>query len=208
MKFLEQLPPVDKNIVSVAPVSVIQPSAETPATTPENDIPEAPDKVTEPEPVQNNLPDEEISSDVEDEVSPVDDIAECTDDQQVEPESTAITSDVESVHREESHDAVEEDANITPCTISKTIEIVPVNDDENDEDDEDDYDDNDAEMLSAYIIPQRQVEEKPRESLTPDRLQHSIANEHPEELVNVVKRDAIVQETLDLFSGEVIDIHR
>jgi len=208
LKFLEQLPPVDKNIVSVDPVSVIQPSAETPATTPENDIPEAPNKVTEPEPVQNDLPDEEISSDVEDEVSPVDDIAECTDDQQVEPESTAVTSDVESVHREESHDAVEEDANITPCAISKTIEIVPVNDDENDEDDEDDYDDNDAEMLSAYIIPQRQVEEKPRESLTPDRLQHSIANEHPEELVNVVKRDAIVQQTLDLFSGEVIDIHR
>lgn len=50
--------------------------------------------------------------------------------------------------------------------------------------------------------------EDPQDSLTPDRLQKSIANDDPQALHDVVKNNPVVEETLDLFSGMVIDIHR
>lgn len=47
-----------------------------------------------------------------------------------------------------------------------------------------------------------------KDSFVPDKLQRSIANDSPQDLINVAKDNPVVEETLDLFSGTVIDIHR
>ena len=59
---------------------------------------------------------------------------------------------------------------------------------------------------SAYSYSRKN--ENPKDSLTPDRLQKSIANDDPQALHDVVKNNPVVEEALDLFSGMVIDIHR
>ena len=51
-------------------------------------------------------------------------------------------------------------------------------------------------------------EDKSAESYTPDRLQKSIANDHPQALTDVLQYDPVVKEAVDLFNGSVLDIHR
>ena len=72
-------------------------------------------------------------------------------------------------------------------------------------------DDIDEETVVVFDQPssyQYSRREDPKDSLTPDRLQKSIANDDPQALHDVVKNNPVVEETLDLFSGMVIDIHR
>ena len=54
----------------------------------------------------------------------------------------------------------------------------------------------------------RPAKHDPKEALTPDRSRKSIANDHPQELKEVLQRDPAVREAVELFQGEVIDIHR
>ena len=51
-------------------------------------------------------------------------------------------------------------------------------------------------------------EDKSAESYTPDRLQKSIANDQPQALTDVLQYDPVVKEAVDLFNGSVLDIHR
>ena len=77
----------------------------------------------------------------------------------------------------------------------------------------DDFDDESDEYLdvdtrSLGMFSSAPAAEEKKESLAPDKLQHSIANEDPQALINAAQNNAVVQEMLDLFQGEVIDIHR
>ena len=40
------------------------------------------------------------------------------------------------------------------------------------------------------------------------RERRSIANDHPQELLEIGEKNQVVAEVLDLFSGSVVDIHR
>ena len=238
LKFLDSLPTVDKNIVSQAPpvvltqesvgetvakevVSSPEPAVESESEPAANVVAEEIPAVTENDPLpvdEEVIPEETETVPVNEEVVPVEAEAVAVD----EPVGEVDSCDVVTVEDE----PVESDSNIVSleCDSESDEEESPVEeesdddairygdiDDSDDTDDEDIYDDNSdraGELLNSLIMASRKNGEPEKESYAPDKLQRSIANEHPQELVEVAKRDVVVQETLDLFSGEVIDIHR
>ena len=64
------------------------------------------------------------------------------------------------------------------------------------------------EPVNIPVMPERGFKKEKEESFAPDKLQKSIANTHPQELFEIINRDPVVKEAVDLFSGTVIDIHR
>ena len=246
LKFLEQLPVVEKNIhVSVAPaqVAVSQseekaaevssevPAAETSVETPEEpaavepvaekrvevptDVPETETAVeipTEPvvaEPaVETNVAETitEIPPVAETETESSSEVADDEPVEEIEPveaESGICVSesiDDESVEEESEEDDFSE---VSDDSVLPAMELMPPP--------EDMSDDIDEETVVVFDQPssyQYSRREDPKDSLTPDRLQKSIANDDPQALHDVVKNNPVVEETLDLFSGMVIDIHR
>ena len=90
-----------------------------------------------------------------------------------------------------------------PDVIAEDIILPPVEDFSGDID-EDTIVVMEDSLPMKYSLP----EKNSKDSLTPDRLQRSIVNEHPEALHEVQKNNPVVEEIADLFNGMVIDIHR
>ena len=251
LKFLEQLPVVEKNIhVSVAPaqVAVSQseekaaevssevPAAETSVETPEepaavepvavepvaekrvevpSDVPETETAVEIPtEPVVAKPAVETNVAETITEIPPVaetetESSSEVADDEPVEEiEPVEAESGIcvsESIDDESVEEESEEDdfSEVSDESVLPAMELMPPP--------EDMSDDIDEETVVVFDQPssyQYSRREDPKDSLTPDRLQKSIANDDPQALHDVVKNNPVVEETLDLFSGMVIDIHR
>ncbi len=226
LKFLEQLPPVEKNIQPIPQVMI----PVTPLPTAE----------AVPAPV-TSVPPEKTGDVIEDEVnSEVSPQAESVPSQENNVDEAAVPGDVaeeaveaetpraevteESVVAVEA--AVEEDSAIEEEIVAENIaeeevavaapaveEKETVFYDNVQEDVMDDFDDESEEYLdvdtrSLGMFSSAPAAEEKKESLAPDKLQHSIANEDPQALINAAQNNAVVQEMLDLFQGEVIDIHR
>ena len=226
LKFLEQLPPVEKNIQPIPQVMI----PVTPLPTAE----------VVPAPV-TSVPQEKTGDVIEDEVnSEVSPQAESVPSQENNVDEAAVPEDVaeEAVEAETPHAevteesvvaveaAVEEDSAIEEEIVAENIaeeevavaapsveEKETVFYDNVQEDVMDDFDDESDEYLdvdtrSLGMFSSAPAAEEKKESLAPDKLQHSIANEDPQALINAAQNNAVVQEMLDLFQGEVIDIHR
>ena len=226
LKFLEQLPPVEKNIQPIPQVMI----PVTPLPTAE----------AVPAPV-TSVPQEKTGDVIEDEVnSEVSPQAESVPSQENNVDEAAVPEDVaeeaveaetpraevteESVVAVEA--AVEEDSAIEEEIVAENIaeeevavaapsveEKETVFYDNVQEDVMDDFDDESEEYLDVDtralgMFSSAPAAEEKKESLAPDKLQHSIANEDPQALINAAQNNAVVQEMLDLFQGEVIDIHR
>ncbi len=234
LKFLDNLPTVDKNIVPVvSAVTLQEPAVQTVSeevsslpepviaseTEPENVVTEetpvtekdqqSVDKEVVPEETQTVAVNEKVIPEEAGAVSvdayPDEEVASC-DDVTVDAEpdesySDIISGECDSLSEKE---AVVEDSDNTPYNDNDF-------DTTDDVDEEEIYDGNNdrtEELLNSLIMASRKNGEQEKESYAPDKLQRSIANEHPQELIEVAKKNIVVQETLDLFSGEVIDIHR
>ena len=221
LKFLEQLPTVDKNIVqqTVLPDTqdtVVSPPAvrpeELPATgeiekktvlTTESSV--SPDDVLATyEPVET-VEVARASDDIPATLPPSD-----SADEPVAADTPLSSPAVTENELPSAEPAVAVIENTVQCSGNNAIESsADVEDDDFDNDDEnyDNLEDNER-LFQKVIAPHGSESASSKESYSPDKLQRSIANEQPQELLEVAKRDVAVQETLDLFQGTVIDIHR
>ena len=214
LKFLDQLPVVEKNFPSAAlPEAVNPPSA--PVVEPVAEPVAAP--VSEPE--VEAVAEEPAVEIVEPEVEPVSEpeveaVAEVVAEEPViEVETEAIPENISSAEEEipEASAYVES----VPVEEKPVEEAIPPADDLVSDDilppDDMMFDIEDEETVISMdsIMPKAPARESgKKESLAPDRLQQSIANEQPQLLHDVVKNNPVVAEAVDLFSGVVIDIHR
>ncbi len=216
LQFIDKLPPVEKNFSDSLPpavvpaVSCIEPVAAEPEIVEEK----APEMVSEPEALEEKaVPLENVLATADVDYEPEENIA-------VEevPVEENIVNEVpepdEEIAEEEEHEEISQETvgdrndaeNSTECTpnvVAVDILTPPVEDYSGDID-EDTILVMEDQMPANYSFP----EKSSKDSLTPDRLQHSIANDHPEALHDVLKNDPVVEEAVDLFSGMVIDIHR
>lgn len=235
LKFLDQLPVVEKNFPSAAlPEAVNPPSAPVaepvaepvaaPVSEPEVEavaeepaaeivepeveaVAEEPAvEIVEPEVEPVSEPEVEAVAEVVAEEPVIEDSTEAETEAETEPENISSAEEtqeksvpVESVPVEEK--TVE--ATIPPADDLLSDDILPPDDMMFDIEDEETVISMDSIMPKA---PARESGKK--ESLAPDRLQQSIANEQPQLLHDVVKNNPVVAEAVDLFSGVVIDIHR
>ncbi len=248
LKFLEQLPPVEKNLLTaVVPVEAPSVSMSTDesrtignASAVPEDVPVAvldkkSDSISNDSVAAENgidTPQDEVNDGVVEDNAEITATEEKVSDniseedaaevaaaipvmQETEPENMAVTAVSESSCEEiieesevdytvETEEKSSPDACI-PAAQSVYEETGIVVDDYDEDNGEDDLDI----IEKSYNIFSSSVSaEEKKESLAPDKLQRSIANEDPQALVNVTKNNPVVQEMLDLFQGSVIDIHR
>ncbi|MBR7131663.1 MAG: DNA polymerase III subunit gamma/tau [Lentisphaeria bacterium] len=199
LQFIDQLPVVEKNFaVAVSPVAADEPAKTVEAV-----------KEVVPEPVK---PEPVIEKTGIEPVKEPEPIGESVADNTVVDEPEAVSEAVSASALDSAlSDPVEE---VVPAAAA-VAEVIPEAEDISETAADDDIteadisaDIPDESMQSQlYAIPGKESGRK-KESFTPDKLQRSIANEHPEELISILKEDPVVQEVVDLFSGTVIDIHR
>lgn len=236
LKFLEQLPVVEKNVPDqLAPVTaaveqtqekVVENSVESQVVVTEESVPH---NAAVAEPVKEKVIVEESADvDVSEEpavVEPViiaaenaaeetvaslpaaeeNETAESVDD--IEVEAVEAVVDEYGAEEAETVDVSMEDGVLdeeSPACDIPAVEILPPPA----EDMSEDIDEDTVVVFDGGASYSYTRKEDPQDSLTPDRLQKSIANDDPQALHDVVKNNPVVEETLDLFSGMVIDIHR
>ena len=188
LKFLEQLPVVQKKFVAPVEIpmpdkkAVAVPAAEKTLAPAEPEPPvseEAPVVQAEPEPMVAE-PEPTMAAEVAPAVpaEPVQEMAlEKTED---------VSAPVENVIITDGNDYSDADND----DIEPVIDLMPL----------------------PELMPPPPMESMPRptrkQDFAPNKAQHSIANDNPQALTDVVRENKAVAEVVDLFSGMVIDIHQ
>ena len=223
LQFIDSLPPVEKNFPSPLPPEMPAAASEVESIVPEKACAaeKLPEKVVEIAVEEKSVPVENILTTADVDYEPAD--ISATDETVVENETAAevaeepvdICSSVEpdEYDEEENEESCQETASgsaefenaedCEPDVIAEDIILPPV-EDFSDDIDEDTIVVMEDSLPMKYSLP----EKNSKDSLTPDRLQRSIVNEHPEALHEVQKNNPVVEEIADLFNGMVIDIHR
>lgn len=207
LKFVDDLPPVKKNIVDL-----VEQKQDVPRVT-EQVLPE-----TDPEPVivdTANVDDaEELAGEDEVKAVPVDDpLIEVAEKK---PEDVPAESNEIVVDAVVANDDVEDDDlpgnqisdNFDTSSDNEPVAVEPDGGAGVDDEEEEENDDIPSFTLDAGMYAFQVKRKDEAESLTPDKLQKSIANDQPQALVEVMEEDLFVKEAVDLFDGAVIDIHR
>ena len=172
LKFLDQLPPVEKNIAAPLPANMaVNVTGGAVLKEPETVSPEEVPETAQAEPSSPEEP-AVVSPAVEAEI------------EIKEPE--IVQQNIETIPEECAAEPPVENE-----VVSEADDIVP-----------------DAEAVPAAEVKLPRGNKDRETAYTPDKLQKSIANTEPQELVKILERDPVVKEAVDLFSGMVIDIHR
>ena len=189
LQFLEKLPVVEQNVFPA--VAISSEKTVVPADTPVVPVEEPVVPVEEPvvsieDPVVSI---EEPVVPVEEPVIPVEEPVIPAEDPVIPAEDPVVS--VEEPIADDISGAGEDDS------VEVIISELPEADDEISD-----------EPVNIPVMPERGFKKEKEESFAPDKLQKSIANTHPQELFEIINRDPVVKEAVDLFSGTVIDIHR
>ena len=223
LQFIDSLPPVEKNFPS--PLPQVMPAA---ASEVESIVPEKacaaeklPEKAIEIAVEEKSAPVENILTIADVDYEPADISAteetvvenETSTEVAEEPVESCSSVEPDEYDEEENEESCQEIASgsaeaenaedCEPDVIAEDIILPPVEDFSGDID-EDTIVVMEDSLPMKYSLP----EKNSKDSLTPDRLQRSIVNEHPEALHEVQKNNPVVEEIADLFNGMVIDIHR
>ena len=215
LQFIDKLPVVEKNFPDTQPQVLVTGSSNVEPAAAEVEVVEekapgmASETVAEEKavPVENVLATADVDYEPENNVVVEDIVAEDIVVSEISEAEDEVTEEEENeeIPQEtvEDNTGAENSGDCEPEMISADILPPPLEDYSGDID-EDTVIEIEDPMPVKYSFP----EKNSRDSLTPDRLQHSIANDHPEALHDVLKNDPVVEEAVDLFSGMVIDIHR
>ncbi len=200
LTFLDKLPIVDGTIPEPLPEIVAAATAVSSATTADKN--ESLDKEVSTEksiaPVENDKEDTSVENDSSIDIENVNDPDNVTKEIITAEEDTcpaeesvqvAVIPEKEADSEEMSPAESDEDEMILATednSFGKTVPIAV------------------ATAFSEIKTPdQRSIKE-----LAPQQNQHSIANDNPQALKDIVQSNTVVQEVLDLFSGTVVDIHQ
>lgn len=180
LKFLDQLPAVEKNFMP-------QHVAESAVSVIENAPEKSDEPVATPPPV--------IAIENENTMEAVSETIQMTE--VAMPENNAVVTEKVETITEEKDDQPDPDSVETDCDAEENISA------------EDDVVAVSANELNIHSSESGKGNfSRKNNNFVPDKLQKSIANDNPQALVDVLQKEPVVREVVDLFMGTVLDIHR